>query len=72
MLMQALEVESPIATKWFVNNILSSTVCFLSASWEAQIEIEIPASGSDKEYSQYINQWYSLENVNIYILFIYS
>ena len=41
-----------------------------SASWEAQIEN--PASDSEKEYSRYVNRWYSLENVNIYILFIDS
>ena len=37
-----------------------------------QIEIENPASDWEKEYSRYINWWYSLENVNIYILFIDS
>ena len=44
----------------------------LSASWEAQIEIENPAPDWEKEYSRYINRWYSLDNVNIYILFIDS
>ena len=32
-----------------------------------QIEIEIPASDLDKEYTRYVNQWYPMENVNIYI-----
>ena len=51
------------------------TLCeirFKCASQEAQIEIEIPTSDWDKEYSWYVNQQYSSNYVNIYILFIYS
>ena len=53
-------------------DLISLELHDFSASWEAQIETEIenPASDWENEYSRYVNRWYSLENVNIYILFI--
>ena len=37
------------------------------ALWEAQFEFEISGSVWDKYHHQYLNWWYPMENVNIYI-----
>ena len=54
------------------NYVISGLKNFSRVFSKPQIEIENPASDWEKEYSWYINRWYSLENVNIYILFIDS
>ena len=48
---------------------MGSKLCLKCASWEAQIEIEIPASDWEKKYSWYVNY---LHSSNIYILKCHS